>query len=83
MLPVVMEIQSLSRQSGDWVRRVSFTEFPDCVAESESMEDSINEAYRQLVEQVQRSGSSSQPATRRPLRADLGPLIELYRSPEY
>jgi hypothetical protein len=83
MRPVVMEIQSISR-SGEWIRRVSFPAYPDCAAESESMEEGISLAYRRLVERLAAAGTGEEapataPAPRR-LRDDLAPVIELYRS---
>ncbi|MPZ24608.1 MAG: hypothetical protein GEU28_14000 [Dehalococcoidia bacterium] len=84
MLPVVMAIESVDHAGGDWVRRVSFPQYPGCVAESESMADGINEAYRQLVDRLEpaQAGSGDVTSTTRPLREDLGPVIELYRSLE-
>lgn len=83
MLPVVMQVESVDRQGGQWVRRVSFPAYPGCSAESESMAEGIDEAYRKLVDRLEQSGGPGTGAGgSRPLREDLAPMMALYRSLE-
>jgi predicted RNase H-like HicB family nuclease len=82
MRPVVMQIESIDRDDGFWVRRVSFPDFPGCEADAEAMEEGINRAYRRLLAHLESTDAEDGPADVQPLRADLAPLIELYRALE-
>ena len=82
MLPIAMQVQSVARADGEWVRRVSFPDFPDCVVETEAVEEGMQNAYQLLLDHLERFGPVERRG-QRPLRADLEPMIDLYRGLEH
>jgi predicted RNase H-like HicB family nuclease len=42
-VPYVLTMESVCRADGEWVRRASYPELPDCVAEAESPIDAIEQ----------------------------------------
>ncbi|MDA3032071.1 MAG: hypothetical protein O3B90_07040 [Actinomycetota bacterium] len=81
LLPIVMQIQSIPHADGEWVRRVSFPDFPSCVVETENVEEGIDNAYQLLLDHLEQFGHAEQ-GDRRALRTDLEPMIDIYRSLE-
>lgn len=78
MLPIVIQVQSIDRAAGGWVRHVTFPDFPECAVYSETVEEGIDEAFRLLNEHLEATSTRCGRGGGH-LREGLEPLIELYR----
>jgi predicted RNase H-like HicB family nuclease len=75
-IPYVLTMESVRRADGEWVRRASYPELPDCVAESWSPVEALDELdemrQRRILELIDRG--EPVPVPRPPLRsAPVGP----------
>ena len=75
-VPYVLTMESVCRPDGEWVRRASYPELPNCVAEAESPIDAIeqlDELRRNRIADMLQKGESI-PVPRPPLASALPAL---------
>ena len=69
-VPYVLTMESVRRPDGEWVRRASYPELPDCVAEAWSPVEAIDRLeetrHRRILELLERG--EPVPVPRPPLR---------------
>lgn len=70
-VPYVLEVSSVRRADGEWIRRAEFPELPGCCAESPSTLRAIDEAERKREEHILDALARGEhiPVPRQPLRA--------------
>ena len=74
-VPYVLTMESIERPDGEWVRRASYPELPDCVAEAWSPVEAIaqlEERRRYRIVELMERGEPI-PVPRPPLRASAPP----------
>jgi predicted RNase H-like HicB family nuclease len=79
-VPYILTMESIRRPDGEWVRRASYPELPDCVAEAESPIDAIEQLDQlrrtQITEMLKRGETI--PVPRPPLASSI-PVLDADR----
>jgi len=76
-VPYILTMESVCRSDGEWVRRASYPELPDCFAEAESPIDAIeqlDQLRRDRIADMLQKGESI-PVPRPPLASAL-PVLD-------
>jgi predicted RNase H-like HicB family nuclease len=79
-VPYILTMESVCRSDGEWVRRASYPELPNCVAEAESPIDAIeqlDQLRRSQIADMMKRGENI-PVPRPPLASAL-PVLDADR----
>lgn len=60
-IPYVLIMESVPREDGEWVRRASYPELPDCTVEAESAVEAVASLERLRGQRIQELIDSGKP----------------------